>query len=429
MDIKQLKDLAERITPLDRALVSDGYDRALEIIAEKIPLKVHEIESGEEVWTWIVPEKWTVNHAYFSDGEKKYCNYADHPLHLMSYSMPFKGRVPRSELLKHVHTNPNCKNEIPYRYKFYDRDWGFCMKEEDLKSLDKDYYEVDIDTTFGKGSMKIGEYHKKGRVDDCFVFMAHLDHPCQFNDGLSGVLASISLVQYLESIETHYSYRILIFPETVGSIAYLSQNENLIPYFKGAVASEMLAVDQKISIQHSYDSSSYIDTVVCKVLDDMNISYREGDYLKVLRNDEKIFNSPGVMIPSLSITRSNFPGEKDFPIHGYHTSFDNLKNSNFSKLEEICKILKNTIKYLEADFIPKRNFKGQIMLSRYNLFIDPSIDRKAYNNLEKLMWFLEGDKSVVEISKELDLNFNWLRDYLLKYQKNKLVSFSKKTFN
>ena len=40
------------------------------------------------------------------------------------------------------------------------------------------------------------------------------------------------------------------------------------------------------------------------------------------------------------------------------------------------------------------------MLSRYNLFVKPSKDRKLYNKLEKLMWFLEGEKSIIEISRE-----------------------------
>jgi len=426
MNVEKIKVLAQKITPLDRALVSDGYDKALEIISENIPLNIHSIPSGEEIWTWIVPEKWIVENAYFTDGENIYANYDDHPLHLISYSKPFKGRVTRAELLDHIYTDPNCENEIPYRYKFYDRDWGFCLPHNQLHELKSEFYDVEINTKFEKGSLKIGEYLKKGKTDNCFVFMAHLDHPCQFNDGLSGVMASLSIADYLESIETYYTYRILIFPETIGSIAYLSQNESLLPSIKGAIASEMLAVDQKLSVQHSYDSSAYIDTVVCKVLEDSSINYRSGDYLKVLRNDEKIFNSPGVMIPSVSITRSNFPGEENFPIYGYHTSYDNVKNADFKKFEEVSGILKNVVDFIEDDFVPKRRFKGQVMLSRYNLFVDPSIDREKYNKLEMLMWYLEGNNSIIEIARELKLDFYWLKNYLDKFYENDLLKFSRK---
>ena len=423
---KSIEELANRIVSLDRTLVSDGYDQALKIISEYIPIKTHKIPSGKEIWTWVVPKKWTVKESYFSDGSNRYADYQKNPLHLISYSKPFKGKVSREELLKHIRTIKKYPDEIPFHYSYYDDEWGFCMAENELKKLKSDFYDVNIDVELTDGHLKIGEYFKKGESENCFVFMAHLCHPGQFNDGLSGVLASVSVAKRLEKISTYYSYRILIFPETVGSIAYLSQNEKLIPFMKGAIASEMLAVNQKISIQHSFDASSYIDQVVCKVLEDKSIEYREGDFLKVLRNDEKIFNSPGVMVPSVSITRSNFPGHKDFPIYGYHTSYDNINNASLDKLDEACLLMEEIIDYIESDYVPRRNFKGQVMLSRYNLFVKPSKDRKLYNKLEKLMWFLEGDKSIIEISRDLKINFKWLKGYLNSYKENNLVSYTRK---
>lgn len=420
------KKVADSICPLDRAIVSDGYDKAINYLADVIPLNIHKIPSDTEIWTWVVPDKWRVRDAYFTDGKKKFADYKEHPLHLVSFSVPFKGRVSREELLQHINTNPKYANDIPFVYKYNERDWGFCMPHNQLADLTEDSYNVYIDTDFVKGYLKVGEYIKQGKSDECFVFMAHLCHPGQFNDGLSGVLASVNVADYLERIETYYTYRILFFPETVGSTAYLSQNEHLIPSMKGAISSEMLAVDQMISVQHSYDSSAYINHVVCKVLDDLSIEYRARDYLKVLRNDEKIFDAPGVMIPSVSITRSKLPGEDGFPIHGYHTSYDNVDNADFGKFDEICNILIKVVNYLEDDFVPQRRFKGQVMLSRYDLFVDPAVDREKYNKLEELMWHLEGDKSILEIARILDLDFYWLREYLDQYCRNNLVTLSRK---
>ena len=88
--------------------------------------------------------------------------------------------------------------------------------------------------------------------------------------------------------------------------------------------------------------------------------------------------------------------------------------------------MEEIIDYIESDYVPRRNFKGQVMLSRYNLFVKPSKDRKLYNKLEKLMWFLEGDKSIIEISRDLKINFKWLKGYLNSYKENNLVSYTRK---
>lgn len=416
------KEIAELICPLDRAIISDGYDKAIGILSSLIPFKVHEIESHKDAWTWKIPEKWTVEYAYFTDGKTKYADYKEHPLHIISYSDSFENRVSRKELLEHVFTNPEYPNEIPFKYSYYNRKWGFCLPYDMLKNLNSDFYDVKIKTKFEKGTLKIGEYYKQGKSDQTIVIMGHLCHPSQFNDGLSGVLMATAIAQLLESYkDTSYSYRILFFPEVVGSIAYLSQNEDIIKNLKGAIFLEMLGCDQPFSLQHSFQKDAYIDKVAIKVLKDMDIDFREGDFLSIIRNDERTFNSPGVMVPSISLSRSNLPGDKHFPFNGYHTSKDNVKNADFSKMAESYNVLKEIIFYVENDYYPKRNFKGQFMLSRYGLWVEPNEDRELYNKIEKLMWLLEGDKSVIEIALELDLDYKWLIGYLDRYAKSGLV--------
>lgn len=414
--------VANKISSLDRAIVSDGYSEALNYLADLVPMKIHEIPSGTPAWTWITPDKWTVEEAYFMNGSKKYADYKEHPLHLLSYSSPFQGRMSKNELLKHIYTDEKYPDAIPFKYSYYKRKWGFCLPHNMLEELVDSHYNVVIKTKFEKDFLKIGEYIKKGISDDTIVFMGHLCHPAQFNDGLSGVLVNVAISEYLESLgPTYYTYRILAFSEVIGSTVYLSQNEELIPKIKGAVFLEMLACNQNFSLQHSYQKIDYIDKVAQKVFKDMHIKVREGNFLKVIRNDEKIFNAPGVMIPSISISRSKFPGEDGFPFPGYHTSIDNPENASFSKLYESYSVITRFIDYLEKDFFPKRTFKGQVMLSKFNLWVEPSENRDLYNKLEMLMWNLEGDKSVLEIALELDIEFYWLNNYLNQYFKNKLI--------
>ena len=97
---------------------------------------------------------------------------------------------------------------------------------------------------------------------------------------------------------------------------------------------------------------------------------------------------------------------------------ENLLRPN---VPEAYNVLIKLLEYVETDFIPKRKFTGQVMLSRYDLWVEPGVNRTLYNKLEKLMWLLEGTRSVLEIALELDLDFAWLKCYLEKYYQSALI--------
>ena len=52
-------DLIDETWYLKRDIVSDGYDQALYRLSQEVPMKIHEYPSGEQCWTWRIPEKWT----------------------------------------------------------------------------------------------------------------------------------------------------------------------------------------------------------------------------------------------------------------------------------------------------------------------------------------------------------------------------------
>ena len=99
-------DLIRELWFLRRDIVSNGFDRALQRLAQEVPMTIHEYPTGEPCWTWRVPEKWTCDEAYLEtlDG-KRLLDYAEHPLHVVSYSLPFEGVVTREELLPHLHVH------------------------------------------------------------------------------------------------------------------------------------------------------------------------------------------------------------------------------------------------------------------------------------------------------------------------------------
>src|SRR5574337_565468 len=233
-----------------RNLVSDEYDKSLEYISKIIPLKIHEIPTGTKCWTWTIPEKWIVDGAWIEDLDgNRILDLKDNPLHVMSYSLPINQIVTKEELMKHLHTRSDRPKAIPFEFKYYERDWGFCIQHERLSEFTKDNYKVVINSKFENGSLKIGEYNIKGDTDKTIVMVAHLCHPTMVNDDLAGVAVLVEIAKALQKKHNHYSYKILFLPETIGSIAYLSQNENVIPKLKCGIFLEMLGNDNIHALQ------------------------------------------------------------------------------------------------------------------------------------------------------------------------------------
>src|SRR5512135_2193812 len=205
-------ELINELWFLRRDIVSDDFDRALYRLAELAPMTIHEYPSGELCWTWRVPEKWTCQEAYLEtlDGWRL-LDAADHPLHVVSYSLPFEGVVPREELLRHLHVHPRLPEAIPFVFKYYERDWGLCAPQALRDSLQDEAYRVVIHTTFEPGLLKVGEIVIPGESQECFVLVAHLCHPAMVNDDLTGVVVGLDVARaLLAGPPPYYTYRLLI---------------------------------------------------------------------------------------------------------------------------------------------------------------------------------------------------------------------------
>ena len=86
--------LVERLYPILRSITGDGVRQTLGILREHIPLELHEVRTGTPVLDWTVPQEWNVREAWIADSTgRRIVDLADHSLHLMSYSVPFRGRM------------------------------------------------------------------------------------------------------------------------------------------------------------------------------------------------------------------------------------------------------------------------------------------------------------------------------------------------
>ena len=399
-----MKNIIDSLWALPRDLVSDGYDEALRALADRLPMTIHEYPTGTECFTWIVPEKWTCRDARLEtlDGEVLF-SYADNPLHAVSYSLPFSGEVDRETLFAHLHTRPDMPEAIPFVFKYYKRDWGLCCPHSLKETLTDDAYRVVIDTEFTQGTLKVGEVVVEGESEDTYVFCAHLCHPGQANDDMAGVAVGMDVFKRLMAgPRPRHTYRLLILPETIGSAAWLSHNQDLIPRMRGGLFLEMLGTPHPHALQRSNTPGSRMDAVCRRVVREADPAMWEGAFMRVILNDERMFNGPGVNVPMLSLSRVLQRDDiYDLPYAEYHSSLDTPEAIDWDNLDRSSELVSRIIEAIETEPIPVPLFKGELFCSRYD-----SIDYAAmFKVMNEVVYRLDGKKSMADIAHESGLPY------------------------
>ena len=425
-----MKDLIEALYLTNRVFLTDEYKDCLEYIDERyLDLDFHAFPSGRVIWdSWVVPQKWTVNEAYVEAGNERVIDFADHPLHLISYSEPFEGTIGREELLEHVHTHSTLESAIPWHfrqnYRPWDSEWGFCASQRLVDSLDRDEYYVNIDTEFEDDKMIVGEHHVEGDRKETVVLVAHLDHTGMANDDLAGVAVGCELMERLRAKEDlTYSYKFLIVQELLGSAAYLATHEEEADNFCYGIFLEMPGNDNRILLQRSFSGETRLDAIAEHVLDRTVEGGEAAPFRERIGNDETIFEAPGFEIPMISISR--------YPYPEYHTHLDDPEIVSEDRLEEYCSYVEGVIEVLDTDFVPYRRFDGLPSLAnpKYNLYIDPNdIDAGANGDVHsfrnRFVRYLDGGHTAFEIANLFDLDFEFVREYLVNCEERNLIRSS-----
>jgi aminopeptidase-like protein len=424
-----MMSLIEELWFLKRELVSDDYDRALSRLAEEVPMTIHEYPSGSQVWTWKVPKKWTCHEAYLEtlDGERL-LDEVNHPLHVVSYSLPFEGVVSKVELLEHLHVHPHNPDWIPFVFKYYNRDWGLCASQKLRDSLNDEQYRVVIKTSFEPGMLKVGEVVVPGEVEECVVLAAHLCHPAMVNDDLSGVVVGLDVVRkLLDGPKPRYTVRLLILPETIGSVSYLSNNEALIPKMMGGLFLEMLGNDSGLALQQSFQPESQADKAMIAGLEGAAPGSYVGPYRTIINNDERQFNSPGVRVPMLSLSRVERPETLEsmyLPYPEYHSSADTPEIVSEDRLEAAREVVLAMLDAFDKNRYVVNQFKGEVFASGYGIWIDYQVNPEGHRNLFRIMERCDGERTAADIALELEISFQTVWDILTMFAEKDLVRFS-----
>jgi len=405
-------DIMKLLYPIRRDLISDGYDEAISILQKKYPLKLHLYVSGKKCWTWRIPPKWTLNNAFIADLDDNIIFDMDtSPLFVSSYSNSVNLTLPIGSLKKHIHVHKEA-NYTPYTYNYYNEDFGFNLSEKQLKSLNKSSYKVYIDSNFTDDFLKVAEWEIKGKTNKTFIIATHLDHAYQANDGLSGVITGLAVMERLIQTSNEYTYKLLILPETIGSIAWLSEHEDDIPNIIGGIFLDMTASPLPPYLQYSYTTNTVTDRSITYAFTQNTPNGNIVQYRDLKGNDERQFNAPGVRIPMLAYAKVLPPNHVDFPFKQYHTLEDNIKNLSFESLFESIRIIYDIVMTFDADIIPINLYKGEVFLSGLD-FNSTEIDKnKDYHNLMKVMDMIDGNNLLSDIATKIEVPFILVKNFV-----------------
>jgi len=402
-----MRQMIDALWSLPRDIVSPGYDAALRALATQAPMTVHEFPTGLECWSWIVPEKWVCHEAWLEtmDG-RRLIAYADNPLHVVSYSLPFDGIVEREELLRHLHVHPRLPDAVPFVFKYYERDWGLCCSAQFRDSLRDERYRVRIRSTSGAGKLRVGEIVVPGASGESVMLCAHLCHPGMVNDDLTGVVVGMEVMRRLAARRgLRYTYRYTIVPETIGSVAFLSRNEHLVPSLKGGLFLEMLGRDLPHALQLSFAGGTEVDRCFAAALRARDPAGWTGPYRSIIGNDERQYNAPGVRVPMLSLSRVLPATDPRHPYREYHSSHDTPDLVPDDALEGSCELVLAMIETLEANVVPVNRYSGEPFCSRFGVHIDAQENPEGHLALFDLLDRIDGTRSVIDLADECGIPF------------------------
>ena len=410
IDLKQsgkfMYELAERLYPICRSITGNGVRETLSILKEFIPLKIEEVPSGTKVLDWEIPDEWNVSDAWVknSNGEK-IVDFKKLNLHLLNYSLPIDKTIDLEELKEHLHTLPEYPDWVPYRTAYYNRQWGFCMSHNQFQRLTEGDFQIYIDSEIKPGSLTYGEVLIPGNTKEEVLFSCHICHPSLCNDNLSGIVLAAKLADILKTMTLHYSYRFLFIPGTIGSITWLSRNEDTVKNIKHGVVLTLLGDSTPFQYKKSRQGNSEIDRIVEYLLKD-EIGSKMLDF-SPYGYDERQFCSPGFNLPVGRLSRTPF---EEFP--EYHTSADNL---DFISANNLCDSLEFLLKVISVVEGNKKwinlNPKGEPQLGKRGLYKTIGGQRLQKNYQMALLWILnlsDGSYSLLDIAIKSGIEFEVL---------------------
>ncbi len=397
----------EKLFPICRSLSGEGTRKTLNYFENYHPeYRRLKFKTGTKVFDWEIPKEWNIKDAYVQHIEtgEKFAQFKKNNLHIMGYSEPVNCEMSLEDLLKKIFTLKNNPEWIPYVTSYYKKNWGFCMSESEKLNMKSGKYKVFVDSSLAKGNLELSHALLRGKLKKEILFSSYVCHPSMANNELSGPVVLNAVLDYIKSTykKTKYSYRFIMQPETIGSIAYLSK------YYKTLIKNVICGFN--LSCVGDNRAYSYVNTPFKTTLSDyaLKAALDGKKNVKVYSfldrgSDERQYCSPGIRLPICTFSRSKF-GE--YP--EYHSSADNLNVVNQEGLQGSLNIIKTIIDALETELYPKVKVNCEPQLGKRGLYPNTSFHENDKNKLIRsrmnFLTYSDGKNSIFEISKLINLD-------------------------
>ena len=386
-----------------RSITGHGTRKTLDYLKDLMPgLDILAYASGSQVFDWEIPDEWNIYDAYIEhESGARFAQFSDSTLHIMGYSIPCDLELDREALLEHIHTQPDQPDAIPYVTSYYADRWGFCMSEKERQSLPPGRYRVVIQADKGPGHLHLGELLLPGKRRDEIFFSTYVCHPAMANDQLSGPVTAAALAHYIATRlpDREYSYRFVLLPETIGSIAYLSDHAPLLrERVKAGFVLSCTGDDRAFGHVQSRLGNSLADQALeAALLGKKNVS--TSSFLD-RGSDERQYCAPGIDLPVCGFCRSKYD---TFP--EYHTSADNFDVVTAQGLQGSLDLLVSIVEAFETGLYPRVTTLGEPQLGKRGLY--PTLSRKGsadeFLNRTHVIAYSDGNHSLFDLVRMLDM--------------------------
>jgi aminopeptidase-like protein len=417
----QMHALATELFPICRSITGEGTRQTLRRLAADLPgMMLHEIPTGTPCFDWEIPPEWNIRDAYVSDAKgHRVIDFRKNNLHVVGYSIPVDAEVDRDELDKHLFSLPDRPAAIPYITSYYAPRWGFCVTHEDRLKLGAGPFRVCVDSELSHGSLTYGELILPGEEEREVLLSTYVCHPSMANNELSGPVVTWALARWLQrQPHRRFTYRIIFVPETIGSIAYLSRNANVMR--RNTVAGYVITCvgdERTYSFLPSRRADTLADRIARHILRH-NVPHVDEYTFLDRGSDERQYCSPGIDLPVASIMRSKYATYPE-----YHTSLDDLTLVTPAGLQGSFEILRMCLCAIEANVVYRTVLPCEPQMGRRGLYPTLGTASKANSvrDMMNVLAYCDGTSDLLAIADRIDLPMELCADIVATLRQQQLL--------
>ena len=245
---------------------------------------------------------------------------------------------------------------------------------------------------------------KFGKSKEEILISSYFCHPSLANDNLSGFVLAALLFKFLKSIETRYTYRLVIVPETIGALAYLKKSD--LTNTVGGMVLSCVGGPGNFSLKEGFNKDHWVNKAAHFALKECSKENYIVYPFDPEGSDERQYSSPAFRIVTPSIHKSKY-----YEYAEYHTSADNLEFISALSIQDAFDVYRKWIDNLESYCFPRRTMtQGEYQLGKHGLYpeIGGTLNQQAYsheNNEERRKLFF--DKEMV-LNRKILQKMYWL---------------------